>query len=231
MALGDDAIAAGLDIVNGATADLREGADEITRTRDYVGAHMRTGTHSMSRIIGLAAALAGKADLPFVMDILASVEAKAERDQLLLVKSGQFDLNVWNRAITWTRQPAYIGNSSGEILLGYAPSTRDSKQDIAEVPWTREQLLAVPLIHYRYIAEVAKAAEDPDYSAALEVGTIADDLHELGLWEFVIYEGRGEAAVPRGVRYELLGLAALWLAQDAHARLTDIESRLEAGGL
>lgn len=36
MALGDDAIAAGFALVDGATSKAKDGDDEINRTRDYI---------------------------------------------------------------------------------------------------------------------------------------------------------------------------------------------------
>lgn len=48
MALGDDALAAGYELVNPNTDLVRDGADEITLTRDYVG-KVKTETRSVSR--------------------------------------------------------------------------------------------------------------------------------------------------------------------------------------
>ena len=60
MANGDIAAAAGLPVVP-PTADIRMGYDEINLTRDEVATHMTTGTHVLAKIVGLVAALAGKA--------------------------------------------------------------------------------------------------------------------------------------------------------------------------
>ena len=49
MANGDAAAAVGMDTVPG-TADLRQGYDEINKTRDYLAAHQTTGTHDASAI-------------------------------------------------------------------------------------------------------------------------------------------------------------------------------------
>ena len=89
----------------------------------------------------------------------------------------------------------------------------DAKRDFEAPDWTVEQMCQVPILHYRYRAAVAAQQAGEIERAAVEIGSIADDLHELGLWEFVIYEGRGEDAVPAGIHYELLSLAALWLGQ------------------
>ncbi len=49
MANGDAAVAIGMDIVPG-TMDLRQGYDEINKTRDYVAEHETSGTHDASAI-------------------------------------------------------------------------------------------------------------------------------------------------------------------------------------
>lgn len=49
MANGDVAAAAGMDVVPG-TADLRDGYDEVNKTRDYLAGHMVDGTHPWSKI-------------------------------------------------------------------------------------------------------------------------------------------------------------------------------------
>lgn len=46
---GAAAAAAGMDVVPG-TSDLRKGYDEINKSRDYLAAHMTTGTHDASAI-------------------------------------------------------------------------------------------------------------------------------------------------------------------------------------
>ncbi|MCI2959555.1 hypothetical protein MN032_17865 [Agromyces atrinae] len=157
-------------------------------------------THSMSQVSGLTTSIQN-------------------------LEAGKFSTLPWDRPITWTRRAAWLGNN-GEILIGHTDSTRAVKQDIEPVEWTTEQLRAIPVLHYRYIVEVQKQIEDPTYHVALELGTIAEDLHDAGLWEFVVYEGHGAAAVPVGVHYELLGLAAIKLSQHAHDRLDAFERRL-----
>lgn len=49
MANGDAAAAAGMDVVPG-TSDLRQGYDEINKSRDYAAAHQTTGTHDAAAI-------------------------------------------------------------------------------------------------------------------------------------------------------------------------------------
>ncbi|MFD4990769.1 tail fiber domain-containing protein [Cellulosimicrobium cellulans] len=49
MANGDAAAAAGMDVVPGA-ADIRQGYDEVNKTRDYLAVHAKDGTHPWSKI-------------------------------------------------------------------------------------------------------------------------------------------------------------------------------------
>ena len=139
---------------------------------------------------------------------------------------GGFRRDVWDRNITGQRRSAWIEDAGGTINLGHTASTRASKQNIRPVGLTEQQLRAIPVVLYRYRAEVDRERSEPGYRAATEIGTIADDLHDLGLWHFVVYEGRGDDARPVSVHYELLGLAALALAQQLAGRLDALEKRL-----
>lgn len=244
MANGDAAAAAGMDVVS-ALADKRLGYDEINKSRDYIAGEITTPRPVNRGGTGATTAAGARTNLGITATNVPSngtnvqadidfINGKADTAQSTansaagganLARSGDFDIAVWNRNITWTRQAAWIGND-GTIKLGYSPSTRASKQDIAEPEWSIDQLRAIPILHYRYIAEVAKQAADPSYHVGTELGSIADELHALGLWEFVIYEGHGVDATPRGIHYELLGLAALWLAQRAHDRIDHLEREL-----
>lgn len=103
---------------------------------------------------------------------------------------------------------AYSFNMSGTRVAGWhqidghigtASSSRRFKTNIVDSllssPERAEALLKIMAVHYNYIAEVAKrdAPDSPDYVGPdfhvhTEVGMIAEDLHEAGFWEFVIYE-------------------------------------------
>lgn len=146
-------------------------------------------------------------------------------------EDGILSADPWNRNITWTRRAAWLGQNGSVYTLGNTASTRAKKQNIRDVEWTDEQLRAIPVVYYRYRAAVARERRNPDQKAALEIGTLADDLHELELWEFVIYDGHGDDAVPVSVHYELLGLAAIVLAQRNADRLDRLEERLTAAGM
>lgn len=142
------------------------------------------------------------------------------------IRAGGFARDPWNRNLTGQRRAAWMQDDGSLILLGHTASRRSVKQNITPVDFTEEQLRAIPVVAYRYRKEVAKERRDPDYRAATEIGTLADDLHDLGLWQFVIYEGRGDEAVPVSVHYELLALAALELAHKLADRLDALTERV-----
>lgn len=133
---------------------------------------------------------------------------------------GRLNASVYGREITSTRRSAWI-SSGGD--LGYASSSRYKKQDFSDPELTLEQVLGIPVTLYRYRKAVA-AERRGEGKAATEIGTIAEDLHDLGLWPFVMYvEGK-----PVGVHYELLALAAIRGVQHLAMRQDDLDRRLSA---
>ena len=96
--------------------------------------------------------------------------------------------------ITGGRVTAWWETATGRG--GFASSSRRFKTNIEPVEVGRmRMLLAVGVVHFDYIAEVRKrddpTYEDyvgPDYHVGRNLSSIAEDLHEQGLWEFVIYE-------------------------------------------
>lgn len=137
---------------------------------------------------------------------------------------GKLKSSVYGNEITSTRRAVWI-SSGGQ--LGYASSSRFKKQDILPAELTVEQLRGIPVVLYRYRKAVAAEKAGKIDHAATEIGTIAEDLHDLGLWQFVMYED----GKPAGVHYELLSLAALSLAQHLADHLDEIDARLTAAGL
>lgn len=87
--------------------------------------------------------------------------------------------------ITYTRRGAWLGNDG---RLGYASSSAEKKANIRDAEIDPEAVLAIAPRLFNYRAELAKQAEDPSYHVATEFGAIAEELHELGLWQVVIYE-------------------------------------------
>lgn len=159
-----------------------------------------------------------------VADSLQSIAQDAQ-DMAEDALDGRLNSVVYGREITSTRRSAWV-QSNG--LLGWASSSRHKKQNIRPAELTLEQLRAIPVVLYRYRRAVAAERAGSIDHAPTEIGTIAEDLHDLGLWQFVSYEGHGEDAKPAGVHYELLALAALSLGQQLADRIDRIEERLAA---
>jgi hypothetical protein len=254
MAIGDAAAAAGMDLVPG-TTPAKDIDTEINKTRDYVaertaevmplakGGTGATTPGAARTNLGIVAAniptstpgSSVQADLNYVGGLAgsassAAASANANANNRLLqsvgdqIYLGQLAPAVYARNLFGTRRGAWVQDDG---TLGYASSKRAYKQDFEVPEWTVEQMIAIPILHYRRRKAVA-AERRGEGRAATEIGTIADAMHDLGLWEFVIYDGRGDDAVPVGVHYELLSLAALWLAQETARRMLAAEDRLAA---
>lgn len=115
--------------------------------------------------------------------------------------TGRFDGGLYST-------DAYSFNMTGTRVAGWhqidghigtASSSRRFKTNIVSSllsdPDRAEKLLQIMTVHYNYIAEVEKRDNKdsvdyvgPEFHVHTEVGMIAEDLHEAGFWEFVIYE-------------------------------------------
>lgn len=143
------------------------------------------------------------------------------------VRAGEMSSTVYNRDLSGTRRSVWMGSpSSGMTELGWASSLSTKKQSFQDPGFTLEQLRAIPVVLYKYRKAVAAEKRGEIDHAPTEIGTLADKLHNIGLWQFVIYEGHGDDAKPQGVHYELLGLAAISLGQKLADRIDAIEERL-----
>lgn len=67
-----------------------------------------------------------------------------------------------------------------------------------------------------------QVAEDPE-TEQRHVGFIAEELHDLGLTEFVVYDTDGE---PEAIAYDRLSVALLAVLKDHDARITRLENAL-----
>jgi len=147
--------------------------------------------------------------------------------------------------ITGTRVAAWLQSSDG--LLGTASSSERFKTNIRAAKLDPAAVLKLQVVYYQYIAELEQREQDPTYRVATEVGVIAERLHEAGLWQFVIYEREADGSVKVddagnpvcfGVRYELLALALIPVAQaqqkeivSLRADITTINSKLSKLGI
>jgi len=132
-------------------------------------------------------------------------------------------------------------------FIGTASSSRRFKMNIRDSGIDPCAVLQIEDVLYNYIDEVRKR-DDPEYEhyvgpkyrVATEIGAIAEQLHEIGLWQFVIYErdtdgslaldGSGEP-IPSGIHYQMLVMSVFPVLRMQQARLEDIETRMSAAGI
>lgn len=237
MADGDIAASLGWH-VPADTDDKRLGAQEIRKALDLLASHVINfkqpialgGTGATTAAAARAALGITAANVPSLVGNVqvnlddVSTRADAARSVADAAIVGATTPDVYNRNITETRRAVWAG-ASGPI--GFASSSATMKQDFALPEITVEQLRLVKWTLYRYRREVAREKREPGYKAATEIGYTAQALDKAGLWPFVIYE----AGKPVGIHYELLGVAALELAQRAWDELDTINARLDKAGI
>ncbi len=140
------------------------------------------------------------------------------------------------RVALWGRlSDGYIAtaSSSERFKTGITPVDISSKAPA---------ILKVAVSYFEYIDEVRKRDDPtadgyvgPSYHVGRNLGGIAEQLHSLGLWEWVIYERdeldnlklnpQGEP-IPFGIHDILMGWAALIVAQSLDKRISAIETKL-----
>lgn len=104
--------------------------------------------------------------------------------------------------------------------LGFAPSTRASKQDL--VPWAADidSFMGIGTTQFRYKSAVAALGDD----APQETGLVADDFVSAGLSEFTFNDpATGELA---GLAYERLSVVLWSVVQQQEERIRTLEQKL-----
>lgn len=166
-------------------------------------------------------------------NMTAGVDVVAGRDVLAgrhvdvtgdLDVAGTTTLGIVNSPATYNRNVTGSGsyrvryvNILGEE--GYVPSSRRVKQDIVEIQIDAATVRQIRTYAFRYILAVETLGDD----APIEIGSMAEDVHDLGLTWLVDYDENGD---PAGLKYERLSLALLCVVHDDDARLSRIEQML-----
>lgn len=132
---------------------------------------------------------------------------------------GAYNLDV--TTLAGSRRGAWWHQSGA---AGYAPSTRERKQNIRSADFRPEQFMVIApkVFEYRAQADIRDNPEnpqhDPNYVVPLEVGLIAEDLIEAGLGAFVFEDDEGR---PAGIDYATFGaICSLVLGQAAYLAAT-----------
>jgi hypothetical protein len=130
---------------------------------------------------------------------------------------GLLDSNdTYNNDITTTRRAMWISSAG---VFGYASSSRTKKQNIMPAEINVNSVLSVEPKLFRYIKAVEQFGDD----APIELGMIAEDLHDAGLTHFVDYGPDGSV---QGIHYSTYVVALQAVVRDQAARLAEIERRL-----
>lgn len=226
MADGDAANAIGLAIMTG-LEKVKDLWKQMNATRDMLASHITGGTHAASaittgtideaRIPVLTAAKIPSLDGAKITTGAIDVPSTIRAGSTLIGLAG---LNVVSTAILqavpgtglsgWTSVVAR--NSDGTI--GVAVSSARFKKNIKPAPH-RNTLLAAQVVTFTYKKDI-----DPDETP--QRGLIAEELHDLGLHEYVVYDAAG---APFSLRYELLVVDLLDIVQDHDRRLAALEQK------
>lgn len=238
MATGDVAAAAGLTVFVG-TQDIKQGYNNDNVRGDELGTHLISGTHPASaitsgtlnvdRIPTLTAAKIPDLDAAKITTgtITRPVTTGSGVACGSLNVSGDFIVysngDSVQRKITSAFTRANVVTSSyvsvyadGSGNFGYVSSTKKTKQNIKAANVNIEALLAARLVNFRYKQAVKEYGEN----AAIELGFIAEEIAELGLTEFVIYDAEG---APAGIDYVKISVALYAVVQDHEERLKKLE--------
>lgn len=128
--------------------------------------------------------------------------------------------------IPGSRQNVWQHIASGRY--GFAPSTRESKMNLSEMPFTATDARAVKGWLFQYKGQLAIRNDesnpnyDPDYVVPWDVGLMAEDLIAHNMRCFVVFNDDGST---KTINYDLFGaLVPLVLDADIDARMRALES-------
>lgn len=121
--------------------------------------------------------------------------------------------DVYSR--TNTGRAVYVSSSG---VMGIGSSSERYKKNIVDADLDIAAVLQMAVRTFQY-------KKDFSDDQSIHIGLIAEELHELGLQNFVFYNEDGE---PDGVAYERIALALIPVIKQQAARLDIIEARLIA---
>lgn len=124
--------------------------------------------------------------------------------------------------ITGTRVAAWLESATGR--LGTASSSRRYKQDEQPAGIDANAVLSIEPKRFRYIEQVEQFGDD----AAIEFGFIAEDLHDAGLFPWVVYREIDGELIPDGVNYSMLAVAQHAALRAQQTQIDALTARLDA---
>jgi Chaperone of endosialidase len=124
---------------------------------------------------------------------------------------------TYTNSITSSFRNVFVTSVDGSF--GFNLSSERFKQDIETAHVDPADVLKLRLVTYRYIAAVEQFGEE----AALEHGFIAEEVEAAGLGWLVDYDEDG--VTPLTLKFHLIAMALLVVAQDQEKRLAELERR------
>jgi hypothetical protein len=122
---------------------------------------------------------------------------------------------AYSNPITSSFRNLFVTSVDGQY--GFNLSSREFKQDIAQAVVDPADVLNLRLVTYRYRQAVAEFGD----SAATEYGFIAEEVESAGLGWLVDYDD--ETGKPVTLKFHLIAMAMLVVAQDQEKRLAALE--------
>lgn len=249
MANGDAAAAAGMDVVNGNTQDIRLAYDEENKGRDYLANHITTGGHLLTNMSGVLPVAKGgtgattpaaaRAALQIAANLIPTTGSNVQADIDFL--NGKIDAKP-NDGSTWhgsvdtdgSARFRYARNNpvassyvalyvDGNGIFGPSPSAERFKQDIAPREYTLDDIRRIVVVVYRLRAAVADLGD----GAPFEVGIIAEQLEAAGFPEFIVRNQIGEILTIDYARLVVVAIQGVQQLADRYDALAERVAALE----
>jgi hypothetical protein len=122
--------------------------------------------------------------------------------------------SAYSNPITASFRSVWVTSVDGQF--GFNLSSREFKQDIEDFAVDPATVLRLRLVTFRYIAAIELLGAE----AETEVGLIAEEVHDVGLTWLVEYDN----GKPCGIKFHLIAMALLAVAQDHEVRLANLEA-------
>jgi hypothetical protein len=177
--------AGGLTVKNGGSITVEPGGNITLQNGNFNAANVTASNNVTAGGTVQGAAVNSTGNMTAAGTVTANADVNAA-GYLRGALGPTFNITT-GRVTTWTR--------TSDGLVGTASSSRRFKTNIRPSGIDPLAVIQIEDVLYEYIAEVRKRDDPtyeeyvgPEYHVATEIGAIAEQLHALGLWQFVIYE-------------------------------------------
>lgn len=117
--------------------------------------------------------------------------------------------------------PAYI--QTNNLVVRFS-SSEQYKQQIKDIDFDYETLLSVPMKSFKFNADVERYGDE----ALTTYGYIAEDLHNAGLTDLVIYKRENGIDTPEAIQFHSLNAIYHQITKQHHDKINSLEQRIAA---